>query len=81
MPTPIAFLHPVTCDTGRIRCEGAAVHVGRRTAHSPPATITDLTDLGGRLFAYSTTICPVFPARAYPSTGRPGHLSDRLTCG
>lgn len=54
----ISFLRPVTVETGRIRCEGTAVHVGRRTAY---ATAT-VTDLNGRLFAHATTTCLIFPA-------------------
>ncbi|MFI9169748.1 PaaI family thioesterase [Streptomyces lincolnensis] len=53
----ITFLRPVTIDTGRIRCEGTAVHVGRRTAYAT-ATITDPT---GKLLAHATTTCLVFP--------------------
>ncbi|UUU34119.1 PaaI family thioesterase [Streptomyces sp. CA-210063] len=54
----ITFLRPVTVDTGRIRCEGTAVHVGRRSAYAT-ATVTDLT---GRLLAHATTTCLIFPA-------------------
>ncbi|WP_406478078.1 PaaI family thioesterase [Streptomyces sp. NBC_01615] len=54
----ITFLRPVTVDTSRIRCEGTAVHVGRRTAY---ATAT-ITDLGGKLLAHATTTCLIFPA-------------------
>ncbi|MEH0624210.1 PaaI family thioesterase [Streptomyces stelliscabiei] len=54
----ITFLHPVTVDTGRIRCEGTAVHVGRSSAYAT-ATVTDLT---GRLLAHATTTCLIFRA-------------------
>ncbi|GGK67068.1 PaaI family thioesterase [Streptomyces flaveus] len=54
----ITFLRPVTVDTGRIRCEGTAVHVGRRSAYAT-ATVTDPT---GRLLAHATTTCLIFPA-------------------
>ncbi|TQJ85243.1 PaaI family thioesterase [Streptomyces sp. SLBN-31] len=53
----VTFLRPVTVDTGRIRCEGTALHIGRRTAYAT-ATITDLT---GRLLAHATTSCQIFP--------------------
>ncbi|MDT9697987.1 PaaI family thioesterase [Streptomyces sp. P17] len=54
----ITFLRPVTIDTGPVRCEGTALHVGRRTAYAT-ATVTDLT---GRLLAHATTNCQIFPA-------------------
>jgi uncharacterized protein (TIGR00369 family) len=54
----ITFLRPVTVDTGRIRCEATAVHVGRRSAYAT-ATVTDLT---GRLLAHATTTCLIFRA-------------------
>ncbi|MGW1675705.1 PaaI family thioesterase [Streptomyces sp. NPDC002324] len=54
----ITFLRPVTVDTGRIRCESTAVHVGRRSAYAT-ATITDLT---GKLLGHATTTCLIFPA-------------------
>lgn len=54
----ITFLRPVTIDTGRIRCEGTAVHVGRRTAYATGG----ITDLTGRLLAHATTTCLIFPA-------------------
>lgn len=53
----VSFLRPVTLDTGRIRCEGIALTVGRRTA---TATAT-ITDLAGKLFGHATTTCLVFP--------------------
>ncbi|WP_330267100.1 PaaI family thioesterase [Streptomyces griseorubiginosus] len=54
----ITFLRPVTVDTGRIRCEATAVHVGRRSAYAT-ATVTDLI---GRLLAHATTTCLIFRA-------------------
>ncbi|MER6372488.1 PaaI family thioesterase [Streptomyces mirabilis] len=54
----VTFLRPVTIDTGRIRCEGTALNVGRRTAYATAA----VTDLTGRLLAYATTTCQIFPA-------------------
>ncbi|WP_405813880.1 PaaI family thioesterase [Streptomyces sp. NBC_01390] len=54
----ITFLRPVTAGTGRIRCEGTAVHIGRRTAY---ATAT-ITDPGGKLLAHATTSCQIFQA-------------------
>jgi uncharacterized protein (TIGR00369 family) len=64
----ITFLRPVTVDSGRIRCEGTAVHVGRRTAY---ATAT-VTDPGGRLLAHATTSCQIFQADAHQPS-RTGH--------
>lgn len=35
----VSFLRPVTIDTGRIRCEGTALNVGRRTAYATATTL------------------------------------------
>ncbi|MGW0561472.1 PaaI family thioesterase [Streptomyces sp. NPDC003016] len=51
--TTIGFLRPATVDTGRIRCEGTALNVGRRTA----CAAAPLTD---RLLTHATT-CQIFP--------------------
>lgn len=64
----VSFLRPVTVDTGRIRCEGIALSVGRRTAY---ATAT-ITDLAGRLLGHATTTCLVFPTGGQ----QPPHTSD-----
>ncbi|MEU0172205.1 PaaI family thioesterase [Streptomyces massasporeus] len=58
----ITFLRPVTVDTGRIRCEATAVHVGRRTAYATAA----ITDPTGKLLAHATTTCLIFPADGRP---------------
>ncbi|MFJ9908678.1 PaaI family thioesterase [Streptomyces sp. NPDC101152] len=60
----VTFLRPVTVDTGRIRCEGTALHIGRRTAY---ATAT-ITDLNGRLLAHATTSCQIFPVGGHQPT-------------
>lgn len=69
----VTFLRPVTADTGRIRCEATAVHVGRRTAY---ATAT-ITDLSGRLLAHATTSSQIFQADAQP----PSRTSQHATQG
>ncbi|MFJ1729978.1 PaaI family thioesterase [Streptomyces sp. NPDC088254] len=43
----VTFLRPVTIETGRTRCEGTALDVGRRTAYATAA----ITDLAGRPLA------------------------------
>ncbi|RMG79809.1 MAG: PaaI family thioesterase [Chloroflexi bacterium] len=52
----INYLRPITIETGRIRCEGKVIHVGRRLA-TAEGRITDST---GRLLAHGTTTCMVF---------------------
>lgn len=68
----ISFLRPVTVSTGRIRCEGIALSVGRRTAYAT-ATITDLT---GRLLSHATTTCLVFPTGGKPATPTDHHAGN-----
>ncbi|MDW6059084.1 hypothetical protein SAZ11_14930 [Streptomyces sp. FXJ1.4098] len=59
---------PTVVGTGRIRCEGTAVHVGRRTAY---ATAT-IAGPGGRLLAHATTSRQIFQADAQRPS-RTGH--------
>ncbi len=65
----ISFLRPVTVGTGRIRCEGTTLSVGRRTA---TATAT-ITDLAGRLLGHATTTCLVFPTGDQAPAGAGPH--------
>lgn len=50
------FLRPVTVETGLLRCEGAAIHVGGRIATAEAR----LTDRAGKLHAHGTTTCMIF---------------------
>lgn len=51
------FLRPVTVDSGRLRCEGTVLNRGRTTALAEAR----LTDEDGRLMAYATSTCLIFP--------------------
>jgi uncharacterized protein (TIGR00369 family) len=53
------FLRPVTLDSGLLRCEGAVLSRGRRTALGEAR----LTDGSGRLVAYATSSCLLFDLR------------------
>jgi uncharacterized protein (TIGR00369 family) len=50
------FLRQVTVDSGRLRCEGALLSAGRRTALAEAR----LTDGDGRLLAHATSTCLLF---------------------
>jgi uncharacterized protein (TIGR00369 family) len=50
------LLRPITIETGRLLCEGRAIHVGGRVA-TAEARLTDET---GRLYAHATTTCMIF---------------------
>ncbi|MFG2192288.1 PaaI family thioesterase [Streptomyces sp. NPDC048639] len=58
----VHLVRPVLGTTPTLRCEGAAVHVGRTTA-TAEARITGVAD--GKLYAHGTTTCAVF---AVPGT-------------
>jgi uncharacterized protein (TIGR00369 family) len=57
----VKFLRPVTVATGRIKCRGAVLQRGRRTALAEAR----MTDAQGRLLAHATSSCLIFelPAR------------------
>jgi uncharacterized protein (TIGR00369 family) len=50
------FLRPVTVDSGRLRCEGTILSLGRRTALAQAT----LTDGAGKLAAHATSTCLLF---------------------
>src|SRR5919202_1328636 len=50
------LLRPITVETGRLLCEGKAIHVGGRIAIAEAR----LTDESGKLYAHATTTCMVF---------------------
>lgn len=52
------FLRPVTVGSGRLRCEGTVVSLGRRTALAQAS----LTDAAGRLAAHATSTCLLLEA-------------------
>lgn len=52
----INILRAATVDSGEIRAEGTAIHVGRRTATAEGRMV----DAAGRIFATGTTTCLVF---------------------
>ena len=54
------YVRPITEATGRVRCEGRIVSVGRTLATSEGR----LVDARGRLLAHGTETCLIFPARA-----------------
>jgi uncharacterized protein (TIGR00369 family) len=49
----VNFVRPITTDTGELRCEGAVIHVGGRTATAEGR----LMDQSGKLYAHGTTTC------------------------
>jgi uncharacterized protein (TIGR00369 family) len=57
----VKFLRAVTISSGRLKCKGAVLQRGRRTAYAE----AKLTDEAGRLIAHATSSCLIFEA---PST-------------
>lgn len=53
----INYTRPITPDTGEVTCEGKVVHKGRTLAVSEAR----LTDANGRLLAFGTETCSIFP--------------------
>ena len=51
------FVRPVTLATGRIRCAGQVLSLGRRAATAE----AQITDSNGKLYAHATTTCLLFP--------------------
>jgi uncharacterized protein (TIGR00369 family) len=64
----VNFLRPITVQTGRLLCEGEAIHVGGRVATAEAR----LTDEAGKLYAHATTTCMIFPKRSEPPVGEGG---------
>jgi len=62
----VNLIRPVGTQTGEVRCEGTIVHRGRTTAVSEGR----LFDSGGRLLAFGTETCSIFPLAQL--TGRQG---------
>lgn len=49
----VNFLRPVTKDTGKVRCEGESIHVGRTIGTAQGR----LLDANGKLYAHGTATC------------------------
>lgn len=56
----INFVRAITLDTGKLRCEGRAIHPGRRIATSEGR----LVDSKGKLYAHGTTTMLIFSLHA-----------------
>ncbi|WP_327673450.1 PaaI family thioesterase [Kitasatospora sp. NBC_00458] len=56
----VHMLRPLFADSGLLRCEGVALHVGRTMA-TAEARVTGAAD--GRLYAHATTTCAVLAPR------------------
>jgi uncharacterized protein (TIGR00369 family) len=54
----VNFLRPITPETGEVVCEGKVVHRGRTLAVSEAT----LKDAAGKLLAFGTETCSIFPA-------------------
>jgi len=52
----VNFLRPITAKTGRLLCEGTAIHVGGRIATAEAR----LLDEGSKLYGHATTTCMIF---------------------
>jgi uncharacterized protein (TIGR00369 family) len=57
----VKFLRAVTISSGRLRCTGAVLQRGRRTAYAEAR----MTDAAGRLVAHATSSCLLFDAPAH----------------
>ncbi len=51
----VNFLRPITAKTGRLLCEGVAIHVGGRIATAE----SRLHDEDGKLYGHATTTCMI----------------------
>lgn len=56
----VNLIRPITTKTGLVTCEGTVVHKGRTTAVSEAR----LTDADGKMLAFGTETCTIFPAAA-----------------
>jgi uncharacterized protein (TIGR00369 family) len=54
----VRFIRPMTSQTGLVRCEATALHVGRTTGVSEAR----LSDAAGKLIGIGTTACAIFRA-------------------
>jgi uncharacterized protein (TIGR00369 family) len=63
----VNFLRRVITQTGRLRCEGSVLHLGRTVATAQARIV----DGEGRLVAHATTTCLVMRPDAERSAGAP----------
>jgi len=61
----VNFLRPITTATGRLLCEGRAIHVGGRIATAEAR----LVDESGKLYGHATTTCMIFREGSGRSVG------------
>jgi uncharacterized protein (TIGR00369 family) len=61
----VNFLRPITTYTGRLVCEGRAIHVGGRIATAEAR----LVDESGKLYGHATTTCMIFREGSGRSVG------------
>ncbi len=52
----VNMVRPITIETGRMRCEGSVLHLGRRTATAEGR----LLDSSGKPYAHGSTTCMIF---------------------
>ena len=52
----VNYLRPMSAETGEVRCEAKALHVGARTALAEGRIV----DASGKLYAHGTTTCIIF---------------------
>jgi uncharacterized protein (TIGR00369 family) len=52
----VNFLRAMTAETGTVRCEAQAIHIGGRTATAEGRVV----DASGKLYAHGTTTCMIF---------------------
>jgi uncharacterized protein (TIGR00369 family) len=69
----VNFLRRVTTETGRLRCEGSVIHLGRTVATAEGRIV----DGDGRLVAHATTTCLV--ALPDPGTADQGRQPGRTS--
>jgi uncharacterized protein (TIGR00369 family) len=55
----VSFVRPVTLKTGRVRCVGRVLHVGKRIATAEGR----LTDQAGKLLAHGSETCLIMEAK------------------
>ncbi len=63
----VNFLRPITVETGKLSCEGKAIHVGGRIATAEAR----LTDEDGKLYGHATTTCMIFRGDSKVHSGNP----------
>lgn len=62
MQLDINYIRPITISTGRVRCSGQVVHVGKRSATGEGR----LVDMNGKLYAHATGTFAVSALRELP---------------